>query len=252
MMNAIVYAAGRGGRLGGGFGKPHKLLLEFGGRTLLEWHTKNLAAAGVPRLFVVTGYNHKALAAEFGELRRRHGIEILELFNPDFCEGSVLSMRASLGVLKGSASPVLLMDGDVLYGVGMLRRLIESAHPTALLIDRAYSTEDDDPVLVPVRDGKPFEFLKAWKGEADVVGESVGFFKVDPADLPMVIYETQIRSSGAARAESYDAVLRAMVRAGRFGVEDVTGMPWTEIDFPKDIEDARERVWPALRQEIDR
>ena len=37
-----------------------------------------------------------------------------------------------------------------------------------------------------------------------------------------------------------------MVLAGRFGFEDVTGMPWTEIDFPNDVGRAREEVLPAI------
>jgi len=240
-----MYAAGRAGRLGTTLRKPHKILLEFGGHSLLERHVEHLAALRVPRLFVVTGHEHKAVASEFSSLREKYGVEILELFNPDFTEGSVLSMRASLPVLKQTTEPVLLMDGDVLYGVEMLRRLIESPH-TALLVDRDYATDDDDPVLVPMRAGKPFDFVKRWTGQADAIGESVGFFKVAPADLPMLIEGTEERATGAGRSDSYDDVLRLLVRAGRFGAEDITGMPWVEIDFPKDVEHARTITLPAL------
>ena len=39
-----------------------------------------------------------------------------------------------------------------------------------------------------------------------------------------------------------------MVLADRFGCEDVTGMPWTEIDFPDDVvARARDEVLPANR-----
>ena len=101
-----------------------------------------------------------------------------------------------------------------------------------MLLDREYSTDDDDPVLVPVRNGRPFEFRKKWTGQADFVGESIGFFKIAPADLPMLIKETRARSAGSEVRDSYDDVLRAMVLADRFGLEDVTSLPWTEIDFP--------------------
>ena len=36
------------------------------------------------------------------------------------------------------------------------------------------------------------------------------------------------------------------MKAGRFGHEDVTGLPWTEVDFPKDIEYARQTVLPGI------
>ena len=92
------------------------------------------------------------------------------------------------------------MDADVLYPAQMLERLIRSTHPTALLLDREYSTKDDDPVLVPVKDGRPFEFRKKWTGQADFVGESIGFFKIGPDDLPMLINETRARSAGTGGA----------------------------------------------------
>jgi choline kinase len=97
--------------------------------------------------------------------------------------------------------------------------------------------------------GRPFDFVKRWQGQADEVGESVGFFKVGSADFTVLIRETEARLSGAARQDSYDDVLRVLVRAGRFGAEDVTGLPWTEIDFPRDLEYACNTVLPALREE---
>ena len=116
-----------------------------------------------------------------------------------------------------------------------------------MLLDRGYSTADDDPVLVPVVGGKAVEFRKAWTGAADVVGESIGFFKVHPADITMLVESTQRRIEAGQRGDSYDEVLRDLVLAGRFGYEDVTGEPWTELDFPEDVVYAVERVLPRLR-----
>ena len=126
--------------------------------------------------------------------------------------------------------------------------MIRSTHPTALLLDREYSTKDDDPVLVPVKDGRPSEFRKKWTGTAGFVGESIGFFKIGPSDLPMLIDETRARSAGPEVRDSYDDVLRAMVLADRFGYEDVTGLPWTEIDFPEDLSLARDEVLSQIER----
>ncbi|HOX04298.1 MAG TPA: NTP transferase domain-containing protein [Candidatus Paceibacterota bacterium] len=245
-MNAILYAAGRATRLGShACGRP-KVLLEFGGLSLLERHVMWLGRLGVPKLFVVTGYRRECLEAELPRLEARYGVAIEEMFNADFAEGSALSMHASLPALESAGDGVLLMDADVLYDGRLLWRLIESSHRTALLVDCAYSTADDDPVLVPMRDGKPFDFIKRWRGTADSVGESVGFFKISAADLPRLIAETRARIRGPGRAESYDDILRVLVREGRFGAVDATGMPWTEIDFPGDIEHANRVIVPAL------
>lgn len=245
-MKAIIYAAGIGKRLEGKFGPRPKLLLEFGGRSLLDWHLQRLKEIGGDELIVVTGYLREQMETALVALGRKRGLRTRTLHNPDYTEGSVLSFAASLPELEQQREPLLLMDGDVLYPTAMLRQLWQSPHPTALLIDRDYSTADDDQVLVPVRDGRPFDFRKQWTGTADLVGESIGFFKLDPRDLPLLIAETRKRMTGEGRKASYDDVLRALVRAGRFGHEDVTALPWTEIDFPGDAERAEREVLPAI------
>src|SRR5690606_15287401 len=136
-----------------------------------------------------------------------------ELHNPHFLKGSVLSMETSLPALRDVADRVLLMDGDVLYDPVILRRVVESPHRTCPLVDSDYSTDDDDPVLVPMRDGKPFDFVKRWQGDAETIGESIGFFKVDASDLPELIRETESRSA-RNHEDSYDDVLRVLVQAG--------------------------------------
>jgi len=245
-MKAIIYAAGVGKRLEGRFGPRPKLLLEFGGRSLLDWHCQRLKETGCDELVVVTGYLREPLEAALAVLSLRHGLRTRTRNNPDYTEGSVLSFAASLPELETQREPLLLMDGDVLYPTAMLRQLWRSPHPTALLVDRDYSTDDDDPVLVPMRAGKPFDFRKHWTGEADAVGESIGFFKLDPRDLPRLIEETRKRTTGPGRSDSYDDVLRVLVMEGRFGAEDATGLPWTEIDFPADADRAEREVLPAI------
>jgi choline kinase len=245
-MNAIIYAAGRATRLGREHAHHPKLLLEFGGRSLLEWHLRRLLEIGVRSVFVVTGHEHRQIESAMNKLRQKYRVELQELYNPDFCEGSVLSMMVSLSEVQKTTGQIYLMDGDVLYERRLLQVLAESKHPSALLLDRGYSTLDDDPVLVPVRGGRPVEFMKGWKGEADFVGESVGFFKLDAADIPLLVHETCARVAGPRRLESLDEVLRALVRQNRFGFEEITGLRWTEIDFPHDIEFAENKVLPHL------
>ncbi len=246
MMKAFIYAAGRATRLGPEFARRPKILIEFGGKSLLEWHAIRLSESGVRELSVITGHEREQIAATLPHLEKAHGIKIEEIINPDFTEGSVLSFNVSLPVVLSAGDSVLLMDGDVLYPTEMLRRLIHSAHPTTMLIDRNYSTADDDPVLVPLRGGRPFDFIKRWQGEAEQVGESIGFFKADRADLQQIAEETRRRSVGEGRLDSYDDVLRVLVQEGKFACEDVTGLPWTEVDFPKDVAYARDEVLPAL------
>lgn len=244
--SAVIYAAGRATRLGPSFANTPKILLEAGGRSLLDRHAENLARVGIRNLYIVTGHCRDQIAAVLPEISGRHGIRLYELHNPDFTEGSCISMHVSLPVIEPAGQPLLVMDGDVLYGPELLRRLVESTHPSALLVDFGVEAIDDDPVLVPVRKGRPFELVKKWTGSADRVGESVGFFRIAAEHIPMLAAETRARMVGLRRRDSLDEVLRAMVVAGLMGLEDVTGAPWTEIDFPHDVAYAMETVLPAI------
>lgn len=244
-----MYAAGRATRLGKEFATKPKVLLEVGGRTLLDRHAERLVRAGVRRLHLVTGHHRDQILSALPGLASRHGLEVEERFNPDYLEGSVVSMGVSLPVLERATQPLVLMDADVLYSQSLMDRLVGSSHRSAMLVDFGYVAPDDDPVLVPMNGGRPCEMQKQWTGDAERVGESVGFFKVSPLDLPVLVRATRARLEGLARRESLDEVLRAGVLEGVFGVEDVTGLPWTEIDFPHDVERARSEVLPGIAVE---
>src|SRR4030095_5009147 len=160
-MKAIIYAAGRGTRLQS---DSPKILLEFGSRTLLEWHALRLREAEVREVVLVTGHLREQIAELLPAICPHHDIAVREIVNPRFHEGSLLSLKVSLPEIEDSSGPVLLMDADVLYPTGMLDRLIRSSHHTALLLDREFATDDDDPMLVPVKNGRPIDFRKQWSG----------------------------------------------------------------------------------------
>jgi MurNAc alpha-1-phosphate uridylyltransferase len=73
-VNAFIYAAGRGARLGPELAQQPKILLEVGGRTLLEWHACRLSAAGIPQAFLVVGYKAETVCRQFSFLEQRYGV----------------------------------------------------------------------------------------------------------------------------------------------------------------------------------
>lgn len=250
-MRAFIYTAGKGERLGPDFGRKNKILLRFGGKSLLEWHLIRLVSAGVREVFLVTGFDRDGVLEEMDALRSRFSMSLKEIYNPRFHLGSALSLQASLPEMLRSSNnlPTLLMDGDVLYPVGMLEKLIEGDAQANLLVDQRYSLADDDPVLAPMdAHGKPFEFVKGWKGESSSIGESVGFFCLKAACFNTLAEITEKICKQPNTLEPYEEVIREMVLEGIFSAIDITGIPWTEIDFPKDILFAENEVLPAMEK----
>ncbi len=223
-MKAVLLAAGVGRRLGDD--KP-KALLEIGGRTLLARHLENLAALGVP-VRIVTGFMAAALLEHAGEAEHRH--------NPEYRRGSLLSLSAGLGGLDEDA---VIMDADVLYDPSILADVI--ALERGFAIDPRTDPGEEE-MMIGVQDVVVRAIRRGRLGGYDLVGEGVGFFKIDRASLPAL----RACIDRADPEGDYEAALDEFVAEHGAGFVEVAGRPWTEIDFPEDVATAERDILPLL------
>ena len=239
-MRAVMLAAGVGRRLAR---DNPKVLLRFGGRTLLERHLAILAALGVRDVVIGIGYEALAIERALSTLGRT---EVTTVYNPGYESGSILTLWCVREALT-AGGPVLLMDGDVLYDRRILAPLVETRHADCLLVDRAYEP-GDEPVKVGLRDGMLADFGKTIDPALAPLGESVGFFRLSEGTARALVATAQrmIEDGGSERPmeDAIAAVLRAA--SPPFGFEDVTGLPWIEIDFPEDVKRAETVILPKL------
>ncbi len=239
-----MLAAGVGRRLGDA-NLPPKVLLRFGGASLLERHAAILRRCGVRRIDLIVGFRAQEIEAEIARIGA--GDLIFPRFNPDYEEAAIVSLW-HLGEAFSAGEPVIFMDGDVLYDHRMMERLVASPHPNCFLMDRN-TEEGEDPVKLCLRDGRLVDFHKRPRIAHDWWGEWIGFSRFDPA-VAAKIAEAAARIVEAGRRDAiYEDAFREVVLAeppGAFGVEDVTGLPWVEIDFPEDLEKAEAEVLPNL------
>lgn len=244
--SACILAAGVGNRLGDMDDKPPKALLEFGGKTLLTRHLENLARIGVRDVSIGVGY--RAPEIEAAAEKVLFPGDISYVFNPDFTEGSVITLAVMGDRMAAASGPVILMDADVLYDPRMLARLANSGHPNCLLVDRDFE-EGDEPVKICVSDENTVvDFRKIVETPFNWCGESVGFFKWSPALCRELIEGAQAYIDRGDRDAPYEEVIRdAILRdPTRIGFEDVTGIPWVEIDFPQDVARANTDILPRI------
>jgi len=241
-MRAVILAAGIGDRLGRDL---PKILLEVGGRSLLERHLALLRAVAIDDVVIGVGYRADAIEAEVSRLERT---DVSLVHNPDYRDGSIVTLLSVRDALCAGGD-VVLMDGDVLYDGRMLRRLIDSRHACAFLLDRDVEP-GEEPMKLAVKDGHPVDFRKSLSRPHDYYGESVGFFRLSQAMAKTVVAAAEGIVAEGRRGDYMEEALRlALVEApaGAFGVEDVTGIPWVEIDFPEDIARARDEILPILQ-----
>ncbi|MBN4016554.1 phosphocholine cytidylyltransferase family protein [Rhodospirillaceae bacterium AH-315-P19] len=243
-MKAIMLAAGVGSRLGSGDSTP-KVLLAFAGQTLLERHVAILKAAGLESLTLGVGYKAEQIAAEIVRLNAQTFVRFRP--NPDYRKGSIATLWALKdAVLAGG--PVLLMDGDVLYDRRLIARLLASSHENCFLLDRDVEA-GEEPVKLGVKDGRLVDFNRQMAKPHDFYGESVGFFRFSPEIAAKILAHVERRLGQDETDIWYEEAIRDTLLsepAGTFGFEDITGLPWTEIDFPEDVRKAEEEILPKL------
>ncbi len=243
-MRAVILAAGLGRRLGGAAEGVPKILLSFAGRSLLERHLTMLRAVGIDEVTLGVGHGADLIEAELARLGES-GVELVH--NPDYREGSVITLSL-LGEAMIRGGDILLMDGDVLYDRRMLQRLTESRQKNLFLLDRDIEP-GEEPMKLAIRGNQPVDFRKTLEQEYDFYGESVGFFRFDE-QVAGELGDAAAEIIAAGRRDDYmEEAIRDVLLAsepGRIGFEDITGLPWIEIDFAEDVERAESDILPRL------
>ncbi len=134
---AVVLAAGKSERMG-----TNKLLLEVGGRTILDRLLDALDASTVEEVYVVLGHRPEELRPTI----ETHGVEAV--LNPDYEEGMTGSFKTGLRMV--SADAVFLVLGDQLgLDVGLLERMTKTmaSHTDALIVSPMHEGRRGHPVL---------------------------------------------------------------------------------------------------------
>jgi len=213
-----------------------------GGRSLLDRMLDGLAACGVEESVLVVGHCQDQVRRAAGTSRGAMRIGYVE--NPAYEKGSILSLWCARETMRTDST--LIMDADVLFPERFLTRLIAAPAPSALLLDRGFHDTGEEVKLYAVGDrvialGKKF-VPAAW----DVIGEGVGFFKCGVTHAPEYVrlLEESIRETGGAN--EYEDALHALLVRVPVGWVDVTGLPWTEVDFAEDLRRAETEILPKI------
>ena len=224
-----------------------KCLLRFGGMSLLERHCRNLSACGVDNLTICVGHAAEQIASALQGLSRP--VTLLH-YNPLYTLGSCLSLWSVRHTLL-CGDDVLVMDADVLYHPDILRRLVTSPLPNCYLMDRDFAP-GDEPVKLCVAGDRIVELRKRVADglRYDRIGESVGFFKFDAATALRLARLIAAYVADGRREQAHEEALRDLALCDdiAIGVEDVTGLPWLEIDFPEDLIRAEHQVLPLIHE----
>jgi choline kinase len=245
MDKAIILSAGQGSRLGHLVDDKPKCLIEFGGRTLLDRQLDTLAANGVAEAIVVTGFHDDLVRAAVA--RRRGGINVRTIYNPFYKVadnlGSLFMAREEL------TGDCLVWNGDTLVSDALMGKVLGNDRAgICVTIDRKDSYDEDDMKVIVDADGRLRAIGK--RISQGVNGESIGLlaFRSGGAERFREAIERDIRTPEGTTIW-YLRVIHHLAEQSEVWTLDIDGEEWGEVDFPPDVDRARELVaaWDSKR-----
>ncbi|HEX8839065.1 MAG TPA: phosphocholine cytidylyltransferase family protein [Sphingomicrobium sp.] len=245
-MKAIILSAGQGSRLGHLVSDRPKCLIDFNGRTLLDRQLDTLDANGVREAVVVTGFHDDRIEEALS--KRNGGPSVRTIFNPFYKvadnTGSLYMAREEL------AGDCLVWNGDTLVSNALMKRVVGNQQPgICVTIDRKPSYDEDD--MKVVEEGGRLTAIGKRLPLDTVNAESIGLlaFRAGGAERFREAIERALRTPEGTTIW-YLRVIHHLAQSSEVRTLDIQGEEWGEVDFPPDVEAARELTarWDAGRK----
>jgi len=233
---AVLLCAGGGTRLRPLTDDRPKALIDVGGETILGRAARLLVAAGIDHLVIATGYRAESVRVALA------GSEIGVSFchNADFesTQNSVSLYRCA-EVLDGRS--FFKLDGDLLFHPEVIARLERDPGPLSVAVDTSAILGAEE--MKVITEGNAIRAFGKELEPARCSGESIGIERIAER-ASTELFRALARASGAGRTGLYyEDVYGELIAEGLVArAVDVSDLPWTEIDTPDDLANARKLV----------
>ena len=238
-VHALILSAGRGSRLLPLTESVPKALVEIGGRPILDWQLRSLAAAGIPSAAIVVGFGADLVTAHVAD-RAPSNMHVHTVLNPfhDVAD-NLISCWAAREEMDGD---FLLINGDTLFEPAVIERLLRSRPAPVTVAVRRKATYDEDDMKVQLADSVLVHIGKHLP-IATAAAESIGamYFRGSGARAFRTTIETAV-ADPAAKGWWYPTAVDRLARRGNVRVAFVDGLATAEVDVVEDIPAAEEVV----------
>ena len=146
---AIILAAGTSTRLRPLTEDLPKCLLPLNKDAIIDHQIRCLERCAVDHIFVVAGYKRVLLEEHIANVET--GIPISIVNNELFEEtDNAFSLSLALDYIDASNDTVLVLDGDILFELALLAKLIESPYDNACITDNTKDIQPEDCKVVVI------------------------------------------------------------------------------------------------------
>jgi choline kinase len=225
----VILAAGRGRRIAGANNDAPKSYLEVGGKRLIDWQIEQYRQLGVSEIIVVVGYQRARFLEDYKDLTL--------VFNPFYETTNVLtSFWFAAARLH---EDTIFSHADTIFERDVLQRLLATDGDIVLPYDRRTCGAEEMKVSL---DGDRIVLVTKDMPPENCDGEFIGLAKLSRAVLPQINAHAERFMERKQFDRYFEAAVQEVIKDDRASVVgvDITGLRWTEVDFPEDYERARQ------------
>lgn len=233
-MRAIILAAGRGSRMKALTEDCPKCLIEFKGKSLLEWQLAALHSAGIDDIALVTGYKR--------ELLQHRGCR--EFHNSRWNETNMVSSLACASSWL-EESPCIVSYSDIYYDSSAVDSLIEVDAPLAVTYDPdwlvLWEKRFGDPLIDAETfrlnlDGTLAEIGQKPATTAEIQGQYMGLLRFTPIGWSEIQNARKQLSEHDRNSLHMTGALQHVLDSKRIPIAAVPYHgEWGEFDSPDDL-----------------
>ncbi|MDP7282724.1 MAG: phosphocholine cytidylyltransferase family protein [Candidatus Undinarchaeales archaeon] len=237
-MKAVIVAAGKGTRLYGNDAEIPKCLTEIAdGKTLLDLMIASLNKHGITDIAIVTGWKKEMIQEKLGD-------SVKYFFNPFYkTTNNMASFWFATEFVDGS--DFLYLHADLLYDDELIKKAMESEGDINLLTDKDDFNEEAMKVRLDEQ-GNLIESSKAIPLD-EAHGEWTGIIKFTANGWNNLLPEIETLLF-EGKFMDYDTSALTNLAEKKFPIKitSTEKLPWIEIDFPEDLERAKNKIYKTL------
>lgn len=240
-MQALVLAAGVGRRLRPLTDHQPKCMVKVGGQPLIVRALHAMKAAGIDEVVLVVGYQSDAIIEALGD--EYLGMRMVYVDNPDYATtNNLYSLWLARDALRG---PLLLLEADLLYDVGILEALVAHPESNVAIVD-PYQAHMDGTVILAEEGSLRAESMVLKRDQASDFDYGRALKTVNLYKLSQELIEDQFLPAlsewvGSSRLDQYyEAVFADLIGQKAITMHALPIAPyrWAEVDDVADHERA--------------
>ena len=234
-MKASILAAGIGKRISQCTNGKPKCLLEINGETILQHQLNKLVEVGIEEkdIVIVIGY-------ESEQIKKIAGSRIKYIYNEVFdSTNSLYSMW--LARKENFNDGMLLFNADVMFHIAILKELLKK-NSNAIAVDFNKQLQDGEMNVI-VKNGEIVTEISKNIKSTEASGESVQIAKFNSTGIKILFQKSDELIKANIKNTFPAYVFKYIIKeTGLFAV-DIQNLPWVEIDYPQDLERAKQIKW---------